>query len=38
MKVAVIGSTGYVGSHLVKELANRNYDVVAIARHQENTP
>ncbi|WP_293888953.1 MULTISPECIES: NAD(P)-dependent oxidoreductase [unclassified Sphingobacterium] len=38
MKVAVIGSTGYVGSHLVKELANRNYDVVAIARHPENTP
>ncbi|WP_293885090.1 NAD(P)-dependent oxidoreductase [Sphingobacterium sp. UBA1498] len=38
MKVAVIGSTGYVGSHLVKELANRNYEVVAIARHPENTP
>jgi putative NADH-flavin reductase len=38
MKVAVIGSTGYVGSHLVKELANRNYDVIALARHSENTP
>ncbi|MBB1647778.1 NAD(P)-dependent oxidoreductase [Sphingobacterium sp. UME9] len=38
MKVAVIGSTGYVGSHLVKELVDRNYDVVAIARHLENIP
>lgn len=38
MKVAVIGSTGYVGSHLVKELVDRNYDVVAIARHIENIP
>lgn len=38
MKVAVIGSTGYVGSHLVKELADRNYDVVAIARHPEDIP
>jgi len=38
MKVAVIGSTGYVGSHLVKELVDRNYDVVAIARHTENIP
>jgi len=36
MKVAVIGSTGYVGSHLVKELVDRSYDVVAIARHIEN--
>lgn len=38
MKVAVIGSTGYVGSHLVKELAERNYDVIAIARHIHNIP
>jgi len=38
MKVAIIGSTGYVGSHLVKELVDRNYDVVAIARHIENIP
>lgn len=38
MKVAVIGSTGYVGSHLVKELAERNYDVIAIARHIDNIP
>ncbi|WP_282637746.1 NAD(P)-dependent oxidoreductase [Sphingobacterium thalpophilum] len=38
MKVAVIGSTGYVGSHLVKELAERNYDVIGIARHIDNIP
>lgn len=38
MKVAVIGSTGYVGSHLVKELVDRNYDVIAIARHTDSIP
>ncbi|WP_433901286.1 NAD(P)-dependent oxidoreductase [Sphingobacterium puteale] len=38
MKVAVIGSTGYVGTHLVKELVDRNYEVVALARHTENIP
>lgn len=38
MKVAVIGSTGYVGAHLVKELVDRNYDVVALARHTESIP
>ncbi|QIH35852.1 NAD(P)H-binding protein [Sphingobacterium sp. DR205] len=38
MKVAVIGSTGYVGTHLVKELVDRNYEVVALARHTEGIP
>ncbi|CAM3616860.1 NAD(P)-dependent oxidoreductase [Sphingobacterium prati] len=38
MKVAVIGSTGFVGAHLVKELVDRNYEVVAIARHIESIP
>lgn len=32
MKVALIGATGFVGSHLLEELLNRNYDVTAIAR------
>ena len=31
-KVAVIGATGFVGKHLVKELADRGYSVEAIAR------
>lgn len=31
-KVAVIGATGFVGSQVVKELVDRGYDVVAIAR------
>ncbi|MDO4224463.1 MAG: NAD(P)H-binding protein [Bergeyella zoohelcum] len=35
MKVAVIGATGLVGSQVVKELANRNHQVVAIARNTE---
>ncbi|KNA03543.1 hypothetical protein SOVF_208170 [Spinacia oleracea] len=38
MKVAVIGSTGFVGAHLVKELVDRNYEVVALARHIEGIP
>lgn len=33
MKIAVIGATGFVGSHLVTELANRGHQVTAIARN-----
>lgn len=33
MKIAVIGATGFVGAHIVKEGLSRNYDVVAIARN-----
>lgn len=32
-KVAVIGATGFVGSHVVKELESRGYSVKAIARN-----
>ena len=32
MKVAVIGSTGFVGSKIINELVNRNYDVLGISR------
>ncbi|RRB01069.1 NAD(P)-dependent oxidoreductase [Larkinella rosea] len=35
MKIALIGSTGYVGSHLLKEALHRGYDVTAIARNPE---
>jgi uncharacterized protein len=31
-KVAVIGATGFVGTHVVNELSNRGYEVEAIAR------
>jgi len=35
MKITVIGSTGMVGSTVVKELANRGHQVTAIARKPE---
>lgn len=38
MKVALIGATGFVGSHLLEELLRRNYDVTAIARNASKIP
>ncbi|XZF12499.1 NAD(P)-dependent oxidoreductase [Chitinophagaceae bacterium MMS25-I14] len=35
MKVAIIGATGFVGSHLQAELVQRGHEVTAIARHPE---
>ncbi len=32
MKIALIGATGFVGNHLLKEALHRNYDVTAIVR------
>ncbi len=32
MKLAIIGATGFVGSHLVKEALQRGYEVTAIVR------
>ena len=37
MKIAIIGATGFVGSALLAELANRNHDITAIARNPKET-
>ena len=38
MKIAIIGATGFVGSAILNELANRNHDITAIARNpKDNT-
>jgi len=35
MKIALIGSTGFVGSAILKEALNRGHNVIAILRHPE---
>jgi len=35
MKIAIIGASGFVGSHLTNELLNRGHEVTAIARHTQ---
>ncbi|GGF12855.1 NAD(P)-dependent oxidoreductase [Flavobacterium limi] len=37
MKIAIIGATGFVGSALVNEFANRKHEVTAIARTPKDT-
>lgn len=37
MKIAIIGATGFVGSNILNELANRNHEITAIARNPKNT-
>lgn len=36
MKIAIIGATGFVGSSILNELSQRNYDLVALSRNTEN--
>ncbi len=38
MKVAVVGASGFVGSHLVSHLAERGHTVRAISRHAHRLP
>ena len=35
MKVAVIGTTGFVGNHITNELVNRNIEVTGISRNEK---
>lgn len=35
MKVAVIGATGFVGNHIINELANRKIEVTGISRKEK---
>ena len=37
MKIAIIGATGFVGSAILTELANRNHTITAIARTPKET-
>jgi putative NADH-flavin reductase len=37
MKIALIGATGFVGSAILNELANRNHEITAIARNPKTT-
>jgi putative NADH-flavin reductase len=37
MKIAIIGATGFVGSSILNELANRNHELTAIARNIKDT-
>ena len=36
MKIVIVGSTGRVGSNLLKSALEKGHDVLAIARHPEN--
>ncbi|RAK24861.1 hypothetical protein B0I03_10117 [Flavobacterium aquaticum] len=37
MKIVLIGATGFVGSNILNELANRNHEITAIARNSKAT-
>lgn len=37
MKIAIIGATGFVGSAILNELADRKHDITAIARNLKDT-
>jgi putative NADH-flavin reductase len=37
MKIAIIGATGFVGSTILNELANRNHKITAIARNPKDS-
>ena len=38
MKIALIGATGFIGSRILDEAANRGHEVTALVRHPERVP
>jgi putative NADH-flavin reductase len=38
MKTALIGATGFIGSHILQEAAAREHEVTALVRHPERVP
>jgi putative NADH-flavin reductase len=38
MKIAIIGATGFVGSHILSEALDRGHEVTAIVRHPDRVP
>ncbi|MFL0411078.1 NAD(P)-dependent oxidoreductase [Microbacterium paludicola] len=38
MRVAVLGGTGYAGAHVVREVADRGHEVIAVARRLPDDP
>jgi putative NADH-flavin reductase len=38
MKIALIGATGFIGSHILNEALDRGHEVTAIVRHPERVP
>jgi putative NADH-flavin reductase len=38
MKIALIGATGFIGSHILQEALDRGHEVTALVRHPERVP
>lgn len=38
MKIALIGATGFIGSRILDEAANRGHEITALVRHPEHVP
>jgi uncharacterized protein len=38
MKIALVGPTGFVGSHVLEEASNRGHQITAICRHPSKVP
>jgi len=38
VKIAIIGATGFIGSHILQEALDRQHEVTALVRHPERVP